>query len=184
MRMRGELKTPEGLYYYPNFLSLKEEDTLLHFIESLTYQKVRIHGQDAKRTVVHYGYTYDYQAVSLVPGVPFPKLITDLSEKCAILAEIPTDSIVQCLISNYPAGSTIGWHRDKFIFGPKVIGISLQSSCSMRFQRTENAKRYVFEQILEPRSAYILSGQARYKWEHSIPAVPAKRYSITFRTLK
>jgi alkylated DNA repair dioxygenase AlkB len=34
------------------------------------------------------------------------------------------------------------------------------------------------------RSAYLLSGKARWSWQHSIPATDALRYSITFRTLK
>jgi alkylated DNA repair dioxygenase AlkB len=29
----------------------------------------------------------------------------------------------------------------------------------------------------------MMSGEARSVWEHSIPAVEAKRYSITFRTM-
>ena len=34
-----------------------------------------------------------------------------------------------------------------------------------------------------PRSLYMMSGESRHVWEHSIPAVEAPRYSITFRTL-
>jgi alkylated DNA repair protein (DNA oxidative demethylase) len=37
---------------------------------------------------------------------------------------------------------------------------------------------------LVPRSAYIIAAEARSKYEHSIPAVGALRYSITFRTLR
>jgi alkylated DNA repair dioxygenase AlkB len=33
----------------------------------------------------------------------------------------------------------------------------------------------------ERRSAYLLSGEARSEWEHSIPAVNALRFSVTFR---
>jgi alkylated DNA repair dioxygenase AlkB len=33
------------------------------------------------------------------------------------------------------------------------------------------------------RSIYLMSGPSRAEWEHSIPAVPQKRYSITFRTM-
>jgi hypothetical protein len=29
----------------------------------------------------------------------------------------------------------------------------------------------------------MMSGEARSVWKHSIPAVEAKRYSITFRTM-
>ena len=37
---------------------------------------------------------------------------------------------------------------------------------------------------VEPRSAYLLRGNARTHWEHSIPAVDSLRYSITFRSLR
>jgi alkylated DNA repair dioxygenase AlkB len=42
----------------------------------------------------------------------------------------------------------------------------------------------VHEQALAPRSGYVLAGPARNQWQHSIPAVPAERYSLTFRTLR
>jgi hypothetical protein len=38
--------------------------------------------------------------------------------------------------------------------------------------------------VATPRSAYLLSGPARWEWEHSIPPVDALRYSITFRNLR
>lgn len=38
--------------------------------------------------------------------------------------------------------------------------------------------------IAEPRSGYLLRGPSRTEWEHSIPAVDALRYSITFRTFR
>jgi len=34
------------------------------------------------------------------------------------------------------------------------------------------------------RSAYVLAGAARFVGQHSIPAITALRYSITFQTLK
>jgi alkylated DNA repair dioxygenase AlkB len=37
---------------------------------------------------------------------------------------------------------------------------------------------------VQPRSVYLLRGAARTEWEHSIPAVEALRYSITFRSLR
>ena len=36
----------------------------------------------------------------------------------------------------------------------------------------------------DPRSAYLLTGPARFEWEHSIPAVARLRYSITFRNFR
>jgi hypothetical protein len=37
---------------------------------------------------------------------------------------------------------------------------------------------------LDPRSIYLMRGQSRNEWEHSIPAVEELRYSITFRSLR
>jgi DNA oxidative demethylase len=70
------------------------------------------------------------------------------------------------------------------MFGPKVVGVSLAATCRMRFQRGKGERRQVAEVILEPRSAYVLSGAARYVWQHSIPPTKALRWSITLRTLK
>ncbi len=55
----------------------------------------------------------------------------------------------------------------------------------MRFQRrAAGGERRVFEQPLERRSGYVLSGAARSVWQHSIPAVAQERYSVTFRTVR
>lgn len=182
-KMRGKERVPKGLLYYPDFLTEEEEKAILSFIRELDYSQVVLHGQAAKRTVVHYGYTYDYEAVKIKKGEPFPDIIQKLSDQCAHQAGIAKDDIVQCLISHYPKSATIGWHRDKFLFGPTIMGVSLLSSCKMRFQHTHEEIRYVHEQKLLPKSMYILSGPARTVWEHSIPAVDEERYSITFRTL-
>jgi hypothetical protein len=37
---------------------------------------------------------------------------------------------------------------------------------------------------IEPRSAYFLSGPARWEWEHSIPPLEQLRYSLTFRNIR
>ena len=54
----------------------------------------------------------------------------------------------------------------------------------MRFQRGKRSARQVAEVTLDPRSGYMLSGAARYVWQHSIPPTKTLRYSITFRTLQ
>ena len=91
---------------------------------------------------------------------------------------------MQALVSRYPPGAGIGWHRDAPAFGDPVIGVSLLAVCRMRFQRTAGDERRLFELELEPRSAYALSGSARWAWQHSIPAAKELRYSVTFRTLR
>ena len=94
------------------------------------------------------------------------------------------EALAQALVSRYPEGAGIGWHRDAPMFGAKVAGVSLLSGCRMRFQRGKGEERRVFDLELPPRSAYVLAGAARSSWQHSIPATKSLRYSITFRTLK
>ena len=55
------------------------------------------------------------------------------------------------------------------------------SACIFRFRKQAGQKWERRSLIAEPRSAYLLDGPARTAWEHSIPAVEALRYSVTFR---
>jgi alkylated DNA repair dioxygenase AlkB len=38
--------------------------------------------------------------------------------------------------------------------------------------------------VADRRSVYLMRGPSRDEWEHSIPAVDALRYSITFRSMR
>ena len=87
----------------------------------------------------------------------------------------PAD-LVQVLLSRYPPGAGIGWHRDAPMFGSRIAGVSLLASCRMRFQRTVQGTRSVAELEQAPRSAYLLTGKARWSWQHTIPAAKALRY--------
>jgi alkylated DNA repair dioxygenase AlkB len=50
---------------------------------------------------------------------------------------------------------------------------------------TGRARRAMTHEIvLEPRSAYLMTGDSRSAYEHHILAVTTLRYSITFRTLR
>ena len=70
------------------------------------------------------------------------------------------------------------------MFGAKVVGVSLAFPCRMRFQRGKRPARQAAEVTLDPGSGYMLSGAARWAWQHSISPTKALRYSITFRTLQ
>ena len=87
------------------------------------------------------------------------------------------------LVTEYGAGAGIGWHRDKDVFG-EVVGVSLLSPCTFRLRRAERDSWRRGSIVLAPRSVYVLRGAARSEWEHSIPAVDALRYSITYRNLR
>jgi DNA oxidative demethylase len=141
-------------------------------------------GQTAKRTVRMFGLDYDYEQGELAPTDPLPGALEWLRERCAALIEREPADLVQVLVSRYPEGAGIGWHRDAPMFGSRIAGVSLLSPTRMRFQRTVKGARETAAIELEPRSAYVLSGKSRWSWQHSIPATKALRYSITFRTLR
>lgn len=182
-RMRGVVEFPAGLRYASGFLSEAEHASLVAQLARVDYREVRMHGQVARRVVRHYGVRYDYDSAAVTPGDPLPDWLAALRPACAELLGTAEGDLAEVLLTRYPPGATIGWHRDAPAFG-EVVGVSLLSACVMRFQRGKGEDRHVFEQALEPRSAYVLSGRARTVWQHSIPAVAEERYSITFRTLR
>jgi alkylated DNA repair dioxygenase AlkB len=181
--MRGIWEQPHGLSYISDLVTASEEDRLLHRLTEDSYDEVRMHGQVARRTVRHYGLSYDFDAAEIAPGDPIPGWLLGLRRRCAELLGVADEQLAECLLTRYPPGATIGWHRDAPMFGD-VVGVSFGSACALRFQRGQGGQRRVFEQILEPRSAYVLTGPSRTAWQHSIPAVAEERYSITFRTLR
>jgi DNA oxidative demethylase len=179
------VEEPEGLVLRPNFVSREEERELLTAVEGLEFGQVVMRGQIARRTVRHFGYDYDYESYGkLVRGEPLPAWLLPLRDRCADLSELEPGALVQALVSCYPPGAPIGWHRDAPMFGAKVVGVSLAAASRMRFQRTVDGRRRVYELELPARSAYVLAGKARSAWQHSIPPVKELRYSITFRSLK
>jgi alkylated DNA repair protein (DNA oxidative demethylase) len=175
---------PDGLVYREDFVTPSEEDGLLALFERIEFRTIEMRGQVARRTVRHFGLDYDYEGGDLVPADPIPDEMLFLRRRCAELMEREPEDLVQILVSRYPEGAGIGWHRDAPMFGSKIAGVSLRAPCRMRFQRTVKGERSTAAIELAPRSAYLLSGAARWSWQHAIPATKEPRYSVTFRTLR
>ena len=161
-----------------------EEEELLAVLDGLDFRELTMRGRTARRTVRHFGLDYDYASGEVVPTDPLPEGMVWLRDRCALLMERAPEDLVQILLSRYPAGAGIGWHRDAPMFGSKIAGVSLGAACRIRFQRTVGGARETSEVTLAPRSAYLLTGKARWSWQHMIPPTKDLRYSVTFRTLK
>jgi alkylated DNA repair dioxygenase AlkB len=173
----------EGFLMRPEVITRGEQRKLVERFETMRWDPIVIRGQAARRTARHFGLSYDYESRTPAPGEEIPAWIAPSRQAAAELAGIRADELVEVLLQRYPAGSTIGWHRDAPAFGI-VVGISLLGSARLRFQRGRREQRRTWEARLEPRSGYVLAGEARWSWEHSIPPTKELRYSITFRTLR
>lgn len=177
------LRLPPGFRYQRDLITRDEERALLADIAPLPFREFEFHGFTGKRRTVSYGWRYDFGRERAERTDDMPAFLVALREKAARFAEVKPESLQQVLVTEYPAGATIGWHRDKAVFGD-VIGISLLSACTFRLRRKVGAKWERASLIAEPRSVYLLRGAARTEWEHSIPAVEEVRYSVTFRNLR
>lgn len=178
---------PSGFVYRPNFLTLEEERELVGYIEDLPLRHATDgEGHTARRRIMHFGWSYDFDAGKLIPGPSLPSWLTKTTRKIAKWIDIPHTSIVETLITEYPEGAAIGWHRDNETF-EHIIGISLSGWCRLRLRPLKSRFRRSIEDVtslhIEPRSAYLMQKDSRWLCQHSIPPVPALRYSITFRTL-
>jgi alkylated DNA repair dioxygenase AlkB len=175
---------PEGLRYLPDFLSEEEERVLADALSQLAFQEIHMHGVVARRTVVHYGWNYGYESWSLTPAPPPPPFLESVRARCAALAGLEPEALEEVLVSRYPPGASIGWHRDAPMFGPSVIGVSLLGAARMRFRRKVGEGFQTAALELAPRSAYVLAGAARSVWQHTLSPVKSLRYSLSFRTVR
>jgi alkylated DNA repair dioxygenase AlkB len=137
---------------------------------------------EGKRRVASFGWRYDYGRQRLEAADDLPDWLDPLIAQVEAFDGLPRGAVRQVLCTEYEAGAGIGWHRDKPHFD-RVFGLSLGSDCKFRFRRERGDKweRYTLE--AQARSLYLMSGEARHIWEHSIPPVELTRYSITFRTI-
>jgi alkylated DNA repair dioxygenase AlkB len=175
--------TPEGFRYRPELVSADEERSLLREVEGLPFRAFEFHGWTGKRRTVSFGWHYDFGGRSLSEAEPLPEFLLPLREAAAAFADLAPAELAHALVTEYGPGAAIGWHRDKAVFHD-VIGISLLSACRFRFRRQAGTRWERVSLTVDPRSAYLLRGPSRTEWEHSIPAVDATRYSITFRSLR
>jgi alkylated DNA repair dioxygenase AlkB len=178
---------PAGLRYAPEFVSTALEQELIADIATLPLQPFQFGAFEGNRRVKSFGFRYDYTLQKLQPSEPIPQWLERIARDVERFGELPQGSVRQVLCTDYDVGVGIGWHRDKPHFD-KVFGLSLGSACKLRFRRRQGDKQadkwQRFTLPAEPRSIYLMDGEIRQSWEHSIPPVEQRRYSITFRTMR
>ena len=171
-----------GLGYREDMFSETEERALLARLGTMELAPFRFQGWLGNRKTRSFGWRYDFQDASFTPAEPIPDWLGAAREKAADIANVQPQDFVHVLLARYDPGAGIGWHRDRDMF-EKVVGFSLNTLATLRFrQRTPTGFKRANVEVA-PRSAYLLSGEARHDWEHSIAPGQELRFSITFRTL-
>lgn len=180
---RDELfvSAPAGFAYRAEAFSAAEQSDWVQRLETLPFKPFEFHGYLGKRRVVSFGWHYDYAGRALRASEPMPDFLLPLCERAADVAGLDPQALRQALVTEYDAGVTIGWHRDKPMF-EDVVALSFLSPCRLRLRRRRGTGWERWSAEVAPRSIYRLSGPARHEWEHSIPPVEARRYSVTFRS--
>ena len=177
-----------GLSYIPDFITAREERALMDEIDAQPWM------DDLKRRVQHYGYRYDYKARGVFDDSylgPLPEFLGGVAgELCPSFFSKHPD---QAIVNEYLPGQGISAHIDCApCFGEVIASLSLGSAVIMQFIHPEtNQKESLY---LEERSLLVLSGDARYLWQHCIPARKSdvvqgvkiersRRLSVTFRSV-
>jgi alkylated DNA repair dioxygenase AlkB len=172
----------EGFRYEEEVISGFEEASLVASLATLKLKPFEFHGHVGNRRVTSFGFRYDYTRRTVETADEFPVFLAELRKKVAAFAGRKVDDFQQGGVNEYPPGAGIGWHKDKRQFGV-IVGVSLLAPATMRLRLSNGSSWIRRSQVLKPRSIYLLEGEARTRWEHSVSPVAALRYSLIFRTL-
>lgn len=119
-----------------------------------------------------------------------PKWLSTLCEKLQQMQYFP-EAPNQVIVNEYEPGQGISAHIDCLpCFSDTIASLSLGSSCIMGFTHSKTGEKQ--SQFLEPCSLLVLSGDARYQWQHAIASRKTdkhqgriiqrtRRISLTFR---
>jgi alkylated DNA repair dioxygenase AlkB len=172
-----------GLTYVSAAVSAADERKFVLFIQRLDLTPFAFRGFTGKRRTASFGWRYDFNGGGFQRAQPLPDVLQEARGIVAQQVGEPQAAFEQCSVIEYAPGAGIGWHKDRPQFA-KVAGLSLLAPCRFRFRRERDGGGWVREALLlQPRSAYLIDGEARLQWQHSIPPLDRLRYSITFRTL-
>lgn len=181
-----ELSFPPGFRYDPLFITASEEQAIMKIISGMELRPLYFQGYEAKRKVASFGYDWSFEKRQLSKGKEIPKAFVPLIKKLTTHLALPENIFAELLVTEYPVGAVINWHRDAPPFG-LIAGISLMTDCIFRlrpYDRARQSRRSVLAFPVHRRSLYVMEGEARTAWEHSTAPVANVRYSITLRSLK
>lgn len=180
------------VYYYPNFLNLKEATQFLNlFLETIAWENDRIHmyGKTivTDRKVALYGdssfvYGYSNNHRKALPWT------SDLLHLKQLVEKKCNHQFNACLLNLYHHGDEgLGWHQDnEKELGQQPVIASLSLGADRKFDFKHISTKQVVSQILTKGSLLIMKGETQTHWLHKLPPtklVKSPRINLTFRTV-
>jgi alkylated DNA repair dioxygenase AlkB len=176
---------PPGLQYVESYISREEERQLLSAVDGQQWRT------DWKRRRQVYGVAYSGpQAGSKLD--PLPTWLDWLIERVVADGYLQ-GQVVNSVINEFLPGQGIAPHVDHLEFGPTVVAVSLGGATVLDLHDPIRSPREKVSLDVQPRSLWVLGGEARSRWLHGIAprsrdmmggmARPReRRVSITLRT--
>lgn len=177
---------PDGFSYEPDFIPAGEEADLLNVIRQTTLHTFRFQGYAAKRRVASFGYDWNFETQTLSRGNAISQAFEWLIRWVAAKRSFSPELFTELLVTEYPVGAVINWHRDAPPFA-LIAGLSPGADCSFKLrpgEKEKQSRKATLTLVLQRRSLYTPEAEARDAWQHSIAPLAHVRYSITLRTLR
>jgi len=108
---------PPGFRYRLELIDRAEEKRLISEFEKLEFAPFEFQGFLGKRRVISFGWRYDFNKGGLHKAGDIPEFLWPARERAAQFAGLQPDDLQHVLLTEYPPGSTIGWHKDRSVFG-------------------------------------------------------------------
>ncbi|XP_061359881.1 alkylated DNA repair protein ALKBH8 homolog isoform X2 [Gastrolobium bilobum] len=212
----SDLSIP-GIYLVHDFITAKEEEALLQAVDCRPWNSL------SKRRVQHYGYEFRYDTRNVNTRHclgELPSFVSPILERissCSTFKNAENVVLDQLTVNEYPPGVGLSPHIDTHsAFEDLIFSLSLSGPCIMEFRRYANSdglprvissaatkvespeddSNFIRRAIyLPPRSLLLMSGEARYAWQHYIPhhkvdkvngrviRRASRRVSFTFRKI-
>jgi alkylated DNA repair dioxygenase AlkB len=175
-----------GLRYLPDYLDFETHARLWVAADLQPWRRAQ------ERGIQIYGYSYHHTHGGGIYRIgDLPPWALDVATRLwrdGLMPDVPD----QMVANDYEPGPGIFAHVDQAVLGATIVSISLGSSCVMQFTESNSGREE--QLLLEPRSALVLSGEARSHWKHAIPArlsdvwmnhesARTRRVSLTFRKM-
>lgn len=177
----------KGLFYVGSYLDAFEMLQWTTFVRKNVIFKHPFSNRG--RRVAQFGYSYSYNGTGITElknKIPtkLTQLVNPTRINNSIGKNLVTEPFNQLIINEYKKGQGITAHTDHpKQFGPIIACITLGDEGEMIFEKKGEESIRI---TVKPGSLYLMSGEARYNWKHSMRKNSNKkgeRYSFTFRTI-